>query len=409
MRSGAETSPARSAQVAPAIRTGLDVWAAEGFRALHGQRVGLVVNPTSVDARFRHLVDLAFAEKRLTLSALFGPEHGLRGEAQYMVSVGDVARDRKTGVPVHSLYGATKASLTPSAQMLRGLDVLVFDIQDVGARYYTYVYTMALAMQAAARAKVRFVVLDRPNPIGLTEVEGNLVGERFKSFVGLYSLPNRHGLTAGELARWFNERERFDADLTVVRCEGLTRKAQWSELGRAFVPPSPNMPTPDTALVYPGLCLLEGTNVSEGRGTCRPFEQFGAPWLDSGVVADALNAEGLPGVIFRGCAFTPTFDKFKGESCEGAFIHVTDRAAFKPWRTGLAVTRACRALSNGRFAWRADAYEFVDDVPAFDLLCGTDVVRQRLEAGLSLGEVTKGLEAELPTFLAERSRYVLYD
>src|SRR5262249_31647614 len=207
---------------------------------------------------------------------------------------------------------------------LEGLDALGFDIQDVGSRYYTYVSTMALAMKAAAKAKLALYVLDRPNPIGGAQAEGNLVGERYKSFVGLYALPNRHGMTAGELARHFNAEEGIGCELTVVPCEGLTRAMGWVETGRAFVPPSPNMPTTDTAPVYPGMCFGEGTNVSEGRGTCRPFEQFGAPWLDGAAVADALNALKLPGVVFRPVAFTPTFDKHKGVSCEGAFIHVTD-------------------------------------------------------------------------------------
>ena len=391
------------------VLCGIDRWVQDGFAALRGQRVGLIVNPTSVDAQFRHLVDLVAAAAGVTLAALFGPEHGLRGEAQYMVAVGDVPRDRKTGVPVYSLYGSTFESLSPRPEWLTGLDALVFDIQDVGSRYYTYVYTMALAMKAAAKAGVAFYVLDRPNPIGLARVEGNLVREGFRSFVGLYPLPNRHGMTAGELARLLNAREGFGADLHVVACTGLRRDLAWRDTGRAFFPPSPNMPTPDTALVYPGMCLGEGTNVSEGRGTCRPFEQFGAPYLHAAEVAERLNAEGLPGVIFRPCSFTPTFDKWKGESCEGAFLHVTDEATFLPFRTGVAVFQACRELGGPRFAWRADAYEFVQDVPAFDLLCGTDTVRARMERGLALQDVLDGFEDGLGAFLAVRNEYLLYD
>lgn len=390
------------------VQVGLDVWVAQGFAALKGKRVGAIVNPTSVDARFQHLVDLLAAAPGVTLAALFGPEHGLRGEAQYMVAVGDVARDRRTGVPVYSLYGHTFESLTPRDEWLRGLDALVFDIQDVGSRYYTYIYTMALAMKAAARAKLAFYVLDRPNPIGLSLTEGNLVGERYRSFVGLYALPTRHGMTAGEIARLLNAQEGFGAELHVVKCEGLTRAMSWGDTGRAFIAPSPNMPTPDTALVYPGMCLGEGTNVSEGRGTCRPFEQFGAPYLRSHEVAERLNGCALPGVIFRPCSFTPTFDKWKGESCEGAFIHVTDRHAFKPLLTGVAVFKVCHELGGERFAWRADAYEFVEDVPAFDLLCGTDQVRKGIEAGLPLERLVAGFDDELRTFLPARERYALY-
>jgi uncharacterized protein YbbC (DUF1343 family) len=390
------------------VRTGLDVWVAQGFSALEGRRVGAIVNPTSVDSRFRHLVDLLHEAKGVTLAALFGPEHGIRGEAQYMVAVDDVPRDRRTNVPVYSLYGSTFESLTPRREWLEGLDALVFDIQDVGSRYYTYVYTMALAMKAAAQAKVPFYVLDRPNPLGLTHAEGNLVGEGYRSFVGLYALPNRHGLTAGELARLLNEREGFGAQLEVVRCEGLTRDMWWSDTGLAFIPPSPNMPTPDTALVYPGMCLGEGTNVSEGRGTCRPFEQFGAPYLKSHEVAERLNRFALPGVTFRPCSFTPTFDKWKGESCEGAFIHVTDRRVFRPLLTGIAVFKVCRELGGDAFAWRGDAYEFVEDVPAFDLLCGTDQVRKGFEAGWPLDRLVDGFDAQLRSFEPLRERYALY-
>lgn len=391
-----------------AVRFGIDVWVKQKFRALKGLRVGAIVNPTSVDASFRHLVDLLHDAPNLTLSALFGPEHGIRGEAQYMVAVGDVARDRRTGVPVYSLYGSTFESLSPKQAWLENLDALVFDIQDVGARYYTYIYTMALAMKAAAKAKLPFFVLDRPNPIGLDVVQGNLVGKKFRSFVGLYELPNRHGMTAGEIASLLNTTERFGCDLHVVPCEGLKRSTTWAQTGRDFISPSPNMPSPATALVYPGMCLGEGTNVSEGRGTCRPFEQFGAPWLKSHEVAESLNALHLPGVVFRPCSFTPTFDKFQGVSCEGAFLHVTDRRAFDPFVTGIAVFQTCRTLGGKDFAWRADAYEFVDDIPAFDLLCGTSKVRGGIEAGWPLERIVAGFASELRPFLAVRKQHLLY-
>jgi uncharacterized protein YbbC (DUF1343 family) len=391
-----------------AVRFGIDVWVKQKFRALKGLRVGAIVNPTSVDGAYRHLVDLLHGADHVTLAALFGPEHGVRGEAQYMVAVDDVPRDRRSGVPVHSLYGHTFESLSPKREWLAPLDVLVFDIQDVGARYYTYVYTMALSMKAAASAKLPFFVLDRPNPIGLDVVQGNLVAKKYRSFVGLYELPTRHGMTAGEIARLLNAREKFGCELTVVPCEGLTRSMRWPKLGRDFISPSPNMPTPQTALVYPGMCLGEGTNVSEGRGTCRPFEQFGAPWLKGPELAEHLNGHGLPGVTFRACAFTPTFDKFRGESCEGAFLHVTDERTFDPFVTGIAVFKACHDLGGPNFAWRADAYEFVEDLPAFDLLCGTGRVRQGIEAGWSLEKIVGGFEAERKPFLPLRARHLLY-
>lgn len=392
-----------------AVRFGVDVWVKDRFRALAGKRVGAIVNPTSVDASFRHLVDLLHGADHVTLAALFGPEHGVRGEAQYMVAVDDVACDPGTGVPVYSLYGSTFESLTPRREWLEGLDALVFDIQDVGARYYTYIYTMALAMKAAAKAKLAFYVLDRPNPIGLELVQGNLVGKRYRSFVGLYELPTRHGMTAGEIARLLNAREKIGCELHVVPCEGLRRSMSWAGTKRDFISPSPNMPTPATALVYPGMCLGEGTNVSEGRGTCRPFEQFGAPWLRGSEVAQALEALALPGVRFRPCAFTPTFDKFRGDSCEGAFLHVTDPRTFDPFLTGIAVFKVCHDLGGKKFAWRADAYEFVDDIPAFDLLCGTDRVRKGIEGGWPLTKIVSGFTRELEPFLALRKKHLLYD
>lgn len=390
------------------VLTGLDVLVRQEFAPLKGKRVGAIVNPTSVDSDFRHLADLLHAANDVTLAALFGPEHGVRGEAQYMVAVEDEPRDRKTGVPVYSLYGHTFESLSPKAEWLKGLDVLVFDVQDVGSRYYTYVYTMALAMRAAARAKIPFVVLDRPNPLGGERMEGNLVGERYRSFVGLYPLPNRHGMTAGELAQHFNRTEKMGCELTVIRCEGLRREHAWSDTGLPFINPSPNMPTTDTALVYPGMCLLEGTNISEGRGTCRPFEQFGAPWMQVDAMQAELERSNLPGVAFRPIGFTPTFDKYQGTSCNGLFIHVTDPATFLPLRTGVAIVRAAQLTGGGEFAWRADAYEFVEDIPAFDLLCGTDGVRQGIEAGAPMDSLFQGFDADLERFARERSQDLLY-
>jgi uncharacterized protein YbbC (DUF1343 family) len=389
------------------VRTGLEVWEAEGFRALRGLRVGAIVNPTSVDSRFRHLADLLAAAPGVRLAALFGPEHGVRGEAQYMEAVGE-ARDPRTGAPIHSLYGSTLDSLRPRPEWLAHLDLLVFDIQDVGARYYTYIYTMALAMEACARAGVRFVVLDRPNPLGGDRVEGNLVQPGFRSFVGLYSLPNRHGMTVGELARMLNAEERFGCDLAVIPCLGWTRSMRWADTGLHFIPPSPNMPTPDTAAVYPGMGLLEGTNLSEGRGTCRPFEQFGAPFLDAERTARALESLGLPGVRFRPVGFTPTWDKHRSRPCAGAFLHVLDPGAFRSVRTGLAVVAVARSLARADFAWRADAYEFVTDIPAFDLLCGTAAVREALEAGASFEEAARELESAAPEFLERRAPHLLY-
>ncbi len=391
------------------VRTGLDVLVSQGFAPLAGKRVGAIVNPTSVDSEFRHLADLLASARGVTLAALFGPEHGIRGEAQYMVAVDDEERDGRTGVAVHSLYGSTFDSLSPRPEWLEALDALVFDMQDVGSRYYTYVYTMALAMKAAGKARVPFYVLDRPNPLNGVQVEGNILAPAFRSFVGLYGLPNRHGMTAGELARFFNEEEGFNCELTVIPCEGWKRDMEWATTGLAFVPPSPNMPTPDTALVYPGMCLGEGTNVSEGRGTCRPFEIFGAPYLFASDVVEALRRYDLPGVKFRAASFTPTFDKHKGVSCSGAMIHVVDKNAFLPLLTGIAIFKVCHDLGGKRFAWRDDAYEFVDKIPAFDLLCGTDQVRRGIEHGKPLASLVSGFDQELAAFLPRKAKYQLYE
>jgi len=389
------------------VRTGLDVWEQEQFRAVRGLRVGAIVNPTSVDGRFRHVADLLDSAPGVTLAALFGPEHGVRGEVQYMEAV-DEARDPRTGVPMYSLYGSTVDSLRPRPEWLDGLDAVVFDIQDVGARYYTYVYTMALAMEACAKAGVRFVVLDRPNPLGGERVEGNLVEPGFRSFVGLYPLPNRHGMTVGELARLLNAEERFGCDLAVVPCLGWSRKMRWADTGLAFVPPSPNMPTPDTAQVYPGMCLLEGTNLSEGRGTCRPFEQFGAPYLDAADIVSALERHRLPGLALRPVHFVPTWDKHRGAGCSGAFLHVTDPEVFASVRTGLAVVAEARKRGGREFQWRAEAYEFVTDVPAFDLLCGSARVRVAMEQGAEFEDVAALLDGAEAAFLERRRPHLLY-
>jgi uncharacterized protein YbbC (DUF1343 family) len=388
------------------VQTGLGSLAANRFRALKGLRVGAICNPTSVDSELRHLADLLWRAEGVTLAALFGPEHGVRGEAQDMVAV-QAGVDARTSVRCTSLYGERFESLSPPPESLKGLDALVFDIQDVGSRYYTYIYTMALCMQAAARAKIGFFVLDRPNPIGGVQVEGNLVHPGFESFVGMFPLPNRHGMTAGELAKLFNE--RFGCELTVVPCQAWRREHWYEATGLAFVPPSPNMPTVDTACVYPGMCLIEGTNLSEGRGTTRPFEIVGAPFLDPDRFCEALRREKLPGLKVRPLSFRPTFQKHAGRSCGGAMLHVTDRKSFLPVRTGIAVLRAAREVAGEAFQWRTEPYEFVEDKPAIDLLCGTDSVRQAIDAGKDLEACMEGFAGELAAFLPERAKYLLYD
>jgi len=389
------------------VVTGLDVCVSDGFSSLRGMKVGAIVNQTSVDRELRHLVDLISAQPEVKLSRLFAPEHGMGGTAQYMEPV-EETKDPRSGLPVFSLYGKTAESLSPKPEWLQGLDALVFDIQDVGSRYYTYLNTMALSMKVAGKLGVRFVVLDRPNPIGGIGVEGNLVGERFRSFVGMFALPNRHGMTAAEIAQYLNEREGLGCELSVVPCAGWHRSQYWEQTGLPFVPPSPNMPTADTALAYPGLCLSEGTNLSEGRGTCRPFEQFGAPWLDAHQLVRELDRQKLPGVRFRPVWFRPSFDKYQGISCAGAMIHVTDREAFRPVRTGVAVIKTVHDLGGEQFRWRTDVYEFVTGVPAFDLLCGTDRVRIGIERGQPLAELLEGFESDHQPFMENKAGYELY-
>ncbi len=389
-------------------RVGLDLFQREGFQRLRGLRVGAICNPTSLSSSFEHLADLLAAAPGVELAALFGPEHGVRGEAQDMIGV-ESAVDSRTGLRAYSLYGERFESLSPRPEWLAGLDALLFDIQDIGSRYYTYVYTMALCMKAAAKAHLKFIVLDRPNPLGGMAVEGNLIRPGFESFVGLYPLPNRHGMTAGELALHFNREHAIGVELEVVRCEGWRRSQWFDQTGLTFVPPSPNMPTLDTAAVYPGLCLVEGTNLSEGRGTTRPFELVGAPFLDSHRLAEALAAERLPGVVARPHSFLPQFQKHARVSCGGVMLHVTDRETFLPVRTGLAVLRAARHVGGEQFRWRTERYEFVDDKPAIDLLCGTDAVRLALDAGASLDDCMQGFDEARASFMPIRARSLLYE
>lgn len=364
----------------PLVLTGLDRLAADDFEALRGRRVGAIVNPTAIDREFRHLADLLHASPQVSLNALFGPEHGVRGDAQDMIGVAH-GRDPQTGVVVHSLYGESFASLMPSEEQLEGLDALVFDIQDVGSRYYTFAATLKYAMIKAAAVGLSVFVLDRPNPIDGKTIEGPLVSDGHESFVSAHPLPIRHGLTIGELARLFQADLHLDLDLQVVGLLGWDRAMQWRETGLPWVAPSPNMPTPETALVYPGGCLIEGTNLSEGRGTTRPFELVGAPWLNAQALARRLNEAGLPGVRFRACAFLPMFHKHRGEVCQGVQVHVTDARRFRPVASYTALIAEAREQAPRLFAWRTAAYEFVSSPIAIDLLYGSGSPRRALESG----------------------------
>ncbi|MEO1171628.1 MAG: DUF1343 domain-containing protein [Myxococcota bacterium] len=386
------------------MRNGLDVLLDDPKRWLQG-RVGLIANPTTVDRTLRHGADRLAAHPDVDLVTLFGPEHGIRSDAQYMEGVTD-ERDEATGLPVFSLYGDTFESLSPTEEQLAEVDALVFDIQDIGTRYYTYAATMALAMKAAKGRPV--VVLDRPNPLGGVAVEGGGIDPGLESFVGLYPVPQRHGLTVGELARLYRDAFEISCDLRVVPCEGWRREQLFDETDLPWVLPSPNMPTLDTALVYPGMCLLEGTTVSEGRGTTRPFELFGAPYVRAADLAEELNGMGLPGLTARPAAFTPTFDKYTGELCRGVQLHVTDRSTFLPYRTGLAVLVAMKKLYPASFGWRTTAYEFRDDVLAIDLLTGRGSVREAIDQGHELDAVAAVASFGTETYSSRREAALLY-
>ena len=389
------------------VRTGLEQFLTQPRRWLDGERVGLVANPTTVDGRLRHAVDLMHRHEDIDLRLLFGPEHGIRGDAQYMVGIAHTS-DSVTGLPAVSLYGDSFDSLSPSAADLAEIDVLIFDIQDVGARYYTYAATMALCMQAAKKSGTRVLVLNRPNPIGGVQIEGGGLAAGLESFCGLYPIPQRHGMSVGELARLYNETFGIGCELEVVPCQGWRRDRYFDELDLPWVMPSPNMPTVDTAVVYPGMCLLEGTNLSEGRGTTRPFELFGAPYVDGRELAQTLAGYELPGAAFRPCAMQPAFDKFAGRPCGAVQLHVIERRAFEAYRTGLAVLHAARTLWPEDFAWRTEPYEFRGDVPAIDLLTGSATVRQAIDAGESIASVIQVAGGGTEAYDAGRPAVLLY-
>lgn len=387
----------------PRVRPGLDLLLEERFELVAGRRVALLVNPTSVRADLTHSVDAFLARKDVTVGAIFAPEHGLAASAQDMEHVGEEAW---LGIPVRSLYGADEASLAPRAEWLQGIDAIVYDIQDVGSRYYTFLATLSYAMEVARDAGVEVIVADRPNPIGATAVEGGTVRHAFRSFVGRFALCARHGMTSGEVALLMNR--TIGCRLTVVPMQGYARSMWFEATALPWVSPSPNMPTIETAAVYPGACLVEGTNLSEGRGTTRPFETIGAPWVDGPALARELHTLGLPGVRFRPCTFMPKHQKWRDQPCRGVQIHVLDRSCFKPLLTGVAVIRACAEMWPMVFAWRREPYEFVRDRLAIDLLAGNDVLRGQIERGDALEVIERSWEPERKAFLAEREKSLLY-
>ena len=387
------------------VTIGLEVLLESRLDMLRGQRVGLVVNPSSVDRSLRHAVDLLHAREEVRLTALFGPQHGIRGETQDNMIEWQGFVDGRTKLPVYSLYGDTRI---PYPEMLEDVDTLVFDMQDVGTRIYTFIYTMAHCMQAAARDGKRVVVLDRPNPINGAVIDGNMLEPEYASFVGLFPMPTRHGMTVGELARLFNEHFGIGCDLEIVSMEGWQRSMWFDETGQPWILPSPNMPTLETATVFPGMVHVEGTMVSEGRGTTRPFELIGAPHVDPWALVESLDAEHLPGCRLRPCFFQPTFQKHAGVLCGGLQVHVTDRDAFKSVLTGIATLRAIHALDPGAFEWKQPPYEYVHDVLPFDVIAGTAAMRGQIVGQTPLAEMEASWTDGLAAFGQLRSKYLLY-
>ncbi|MEZ5575265.1 MAG: DUF1343 domain-containing protein [Candidatus Competibacteraceae bacterium] len=389
------------------VQTGLEVLISDYPEKIRGARIGVVCHPASVDAELRHALDLLQAAGA-RIVAIFGPEHGARGEAQDMEDVEDISLDPRLGVPVQSLYGATFDSLTPRPEQLRGLDALVIDLQDVGARYYTFVWTMALCMEAAGKVGVRVLVCDRPNPLDGLTTEGNLIKPGFESFVGLHPIPNRHGLTPGEVARFVQHRRGVECELDIVSMRGWRREMYFEDTGLPWVYPSPNMPTVDTALVYPGMCLVEATELSEGRGTCRPFEVAGAPGIDPEALAADLSRQNLAGCRFRPLYFRPKFQKHAGGTCGGVQVHITDRRRFDSYAVGVAFLQSVKRVAPDAFVWRAKPYEFVADIPAIDLLAGDDKLRLALDSGADLAELIADWARERAAFEAVRREMLLY-
>lgn len=387
------------------IVLGIEKLLGERLDLVRGARVGLICNQASVDHSLNHAADLLREQPEINLTTLFGPQHGIRGEVQDNMIETAHARDKATGLPIYSLYSETRE---PTAEMLKDVDVLVCDLQDVGCRIYTFVYTLANCMRVAGKLSKRVIVCDRPNPINGELVEGNTLEPAYASFVGQFPIATRHGMTICELALMFRDRFGIECELEVVRMDGWERNYWLDETDAPWVMPSPNMPTLETATVFPGTVHLEGTQVSEGRGTTRPFELLGAPYIDALELASSLGGLHLPGVHFRPCGFRPTFQKHAEEICGGVQIHVTDRHSFRPVITGIAIVKAIHELYPEEFRWKEPPYEYVNDRNPFDVIAGTDKLRVQLEGTASVKQIGSWLEEEQKAFEAIRAPYLIY-
>ena len=373
------------------VLTGIDVLEAENFARLDGKHVGLITNRTGTNRNGKSTIDLFLAAPNLKVVAFFSPEHGLFSDVEHKVAS---FVDSRSGLPIFSLYGETQR---PTPEMLQGIDTLIFDIQDVGVRFYTYITTMAYAMEQAAKANIEFMVLDRPNPINGVDVEGPILDSNRLSFTGYFPLPVRHGMTVGELARLFNEENRLGVKLGVVRMEGWKREYWFDNTGLPWINPSPNIRNLDEATLYPAVGLLESTNLSVGRGTQTPFEVFGAPWIDASRLVRSLNKREIPGVKFKPFRFTPEADRYKGKRCQGAKITVMNRHRFRPVTCGLEIARVLCLLYPQRF----QSEKLLE-------LVGSDEVVKRIREGRSLQKILEGYQPQLQTFLALRQNYLDY-
>jgi uncharacterized protein YbbC (DUF1343 family) len=394
-----------STVIAPTVTLGIDRLLSTDRQLVEGRRVGIVCNPASINGSFRHSADLIFEHPAAKLAAIFGPQHGFRADLQDNMIETPHASDPRRSVPVYSLYSEVRE---PSREMLDGLDLFVIDLQDVGTRVYTFIYTMANTMKAAARAGIPVVVCDRPNPVNGNDVEGHLLEDAYASFVGQYAIPLRHGLTIGELARLFNSVFNINADLHVIPMEGWRRSMFYDDTALPWVMPSPNLPTLDSAVVYPGAVLFEGTKFSEGRGTTRPFELIGAPWIDGDRYAAAMNARGLPGVYFRPVFFEPTFQKHAKQTCGGCQLHVTDRNAFKPVRTAVEMLEEFRAEEPAKFGWREPPYEYEHEKMPIDILYGSSRLRTHIDNGGTAKTLMDAAREDEERFLVTRKPFLLY-
>ncbi|MEW6674439.1 MAG: DUF1343 domain-containing protein [Nitrospirota bacterium] len=388
------------------LRIGVDLFERNWPRKLKGARVGLLVHPASVNKSLEHAVNLFVKPRKFELKALFGPQHGIYGETQDNMIEWEGFRDTQTGLPIFSLYGHTRK---PEPEMLKDIDVLVIDLQDVGSRYYTFIWTMELCMQACMEMNKSLVILDRPNPIGGYITEGPVLDMAYTSFVGQRPLPIRHGMTIGEIALYFKNEFYPSADLHVITMNGWKRKMWFDKTALFWVMPSPNMPTLDTAMVYPGMCLIEGTNLSEGRGTTRPFEIFGAPFIEPEILVKRLKEFRLTGVVFRPMYFQPIFQKHAGKLCGGAQIHVINRERFKPFKTGVAILKAVHDLYHEDFAWRQPPYEYEAKKMPIDILAGTDRLRREIENGENLKQMEEWWDKQRLQFQKQvRRQYLMY-